>query len=156
MTKAILVLLLGLSSTMKAQGASDIFTRYAELGAKIEKDITAKVPVAQLNSSLLDLAALGYGIAELYSAQFTECQAQFSSMKGLDAEMRGATWEVLETGYHDGEALPVAPKHCYMGRSMVVHPYMAMAILRSGGAGAEGEISEVVLRVPKIKGRLGI
>ena len=142
--------------TVSAQAAPDVFAQYSTLGTQIKKDIMAKAPVAQLNKNMLELATLGYAMMDMYAAKFPECQAQFAEVKAKDADMQTATLQVLEDVYHDGNGIAKAPQHCYLGRSMVVHPYIAMAIVRVGGTGADGEIDEVVVRVPKIKTKLGL
>lgn len=93
---------------------------------------------------------------DLYLVKYPECRAQYAEVKNDDAAMKTATFETLESKYHDGVGLTDAPKHCYQGRSMVIHPYMALALLRAGQPGAENEIDEVAKRASKIKQKLGL
>ena len=61
--------------------------------------------------------------------------------------------------YHDGVGLPVAPRHCYFGRSQVVHP--VMNLIRLQGAWTDdvrdefvGETEEVIEHLARIQNNL--
>ena len=45
--------------------------------------------------------------------------------------MASQTVAQLHARYHNGEGLPAAPRHCYFGRSQVIHPAMNLVRLQS-------------------------
>ena len=140
----------------KANANAEYFTRYESQARALSQAIQSqKVPADQIYRGINDLVVLGYGIMDLYSAKFAECRVQYAQVRADDAAMRQLGFDALETKYHDGHGLTPAPKHCYDGRSMVVHPYMAMALLREGRQGVENEIDEVGERAPKLRRTLG-
>lgn len=135
------------------QAQADVFSTYETLANKVTSDILKGAPkTAELNQ----LVTLGYQIMDLYIVKYPECRAQYNEVKADDTAMKSLTFEQLESKYHDGVGLTDAPKHCYQGRSMVIHPYMALALLRVGQQGADHEIDEVARRAPKLKQKLGL
>lgn len=70
--------------------------------------------------------------------------------------MKTGTFDFLHARYHNGDGLVAAAQLCYQGRSMVAHPYMAMALIREKKDGAAEEIDEVAKRASKIKTKLGL
>lgn len=135
------------------QAQADVFSTYETIAYKVTADIQKGTPQ---NSEINQLVVHGYTIMDLYLVKYPECRAQYNEVKQDDAFMKTASFEVLESKYHDGVGLTEAPKHCYQGRSMVIHPYMAQALLRTGQAGADHEIEEVAKRASNIKKKLGL
>jgi len=144
-------------SLLATNAQADVFSAYAEKGEQIIRQLKATpVDPAILSKQLTELVPLGYQIMSLFIQKYPECKAQYDEVQKLDSEMRDSNFEWLEKKYHDGEGLIQAPTHCYQGRSLVVHPYMALALLRENKDGIDHEIDEVVKRAPKIKARLGL
>lgn len=148
-----LVLAVVCLSSVSAVQAADIFSTYESVAKRAVSAYKNKESVSQ---DLTELVSLGYRIMDLYIAKHTECREQFAQVTSEDSRMHTMDFASLEKRYHDGEGLAQAPSHCYLGRSMVVHPYMAMALIREGKPGLEHEVEEVQKRAPKIKARLGL
>lgn len=136
-----------------ASAGSEVFLAYENLAKKILVDMKTG---ADVNRDIAELALMGYPIMDLFEVKYPECKEQFAQVKKEDAQMRTMSFDGLESRYHDGLGLFAAPKHCYLGRSMAAHPYMAAALIREKKGGAEEEINEVARRAPKLKERLGL
>lgn len=151
------IALLTYLSIIAANAKMDVFTAYEVKGRQVIQLLKA-IPSDSilLSQQLNELVPMGYQIMNLFEKKYPECKAQYAEVQSLDSEMKSSSFDWLEKKYHDGEGLTVAPTHCYQGRSMVVHPYMALALLRENKEGIEHEIDEVVKRAAKIKARLGL
>jgi hypothetical protein len=106
-----------------------------------------------------DLTQLGVRIMDLYASKNPKCAEQFAAMIGELAVMETLSAKALHDKYHDGIGLPAAPKHCYFGRSQVVHPMMSYVTL--GGAWDSAarkkvlhEIEEVIEHLARIQKNL--
>ncbi len=122
--------------------------------------------IAQTNEELhsiqagaRELAALGVEVMKLYVEKNPICKEQFDAMISEVEQMESMTLADVKARYHDGKGLPVAPKHCYLGRSQVVHP--VMNILRLNGVWTEtirekiaDEFDEVIEHTAKIQTNL--
>lgn len=138
-----------------AQASSDVFAKYQDLATTLAADVTSGSRHTERNQADLDqLISWGYEIMGRYQAKYSECKAQYAQIVEENEKMKVSTHEQLESRYHDGIGLIEAPAHCYLARSMVIHPYMVMAIFRERLDGAVDEIEEVANRAPKIKARL--
>ncbi|MES2964057.1 MAG: hypothetical protein V4760_09220 [Bdellovibrionota bacterium] len=62
--------------------------------------------------------------------------------------MEAMTVSDLHDRYHDGTGLPAAPRHCYFGRSQVVHP--AMNLVRFASAWTEVAREEVIEELEEV------
>lgn len=147
-------LALALAVTFSAPSfAADLFSTYETVAKRAVAAFKAKEDTRR---DLNELVQLGYRIMDLYAGKFGECRDQYAEVMFDDAAMKTMSFDALEKKYHDGEGLKPAPSHCYQGRSMVVHPYMAMALVRENKPGFEHEVEEVQKRAPKIKAKLGL
>ena len=151
--KKMLVLLTSLLLGFSSHASGDIFSEY---------EVTAKTIVTGLRNGqnhdreILKLIKMGYEIMDLFTKKLPECKDQYVQVKSEDREMAVLEFDRLHSRYHNGEGLIAAPPLCYAGRSMAVHPYMALALIREKRNGADNEIDEVARRAPKIKARLGL
>jgi hypothetical protein len=91
--------------------------------ASTEREITT------LKEKTHELIGHGVEIMKLYAERNPNCQAQFDVMISEIPDMESMTVSDLHDRYHDGVGLPKAPRHCYFGRSQVVHPAMNLVRL---------------------------
>lgn len=159
-----LVLLTGLMILgSHAQGADyPVLAKYHELaGSEIEHIYKAQSPaeIQDLSVGQRQLAGLGVEIIRLYAEKNPSCKAQFDAFLSEIPKMGKMSLADLHTRYHDGHGLPVAPRHCYLGRSQVIHP--VMNIVRVQGTWSEDirkeiaeETYEVVEHLTKIQKNL--
>lgn len=70
------------------------------------------------------LVADGVEVMKLYASKNPNCQAQFDVFISEVPQMESMSVADLHARYHNGTGLPAAPRHCYFGRSQVVHPMM--------------------------------
>ena len=144
-------------SSLQTSAANDIWKSYETLATELVQELDAETKnPSHIQADLNELVRLGYQMMALYDKKFIECTVQYLIVQKEDSLMKTATYAQLESRYHDGLGLPEAPKHCYAARSMVIHPYMAAAMLREGLDGASHEIEEVATRAVKIKTKLGL
>ncbi len=156
--KKLVTSLLGVM-VMGQAAQADIFVAYEALGQSVYQKIDADYGQEQLQAEIYDLADLGYQIMDLYAKKYSDCADQYAQVRSEDEMMRNMTYEELDLRYHDGVGLPStdqAPRNCYLGRSMVAHPYMALALYADGLTSSEKksalhEIEEVVERADRLK-----
>ncbi|MES3036775.1 MAG: hypothetical protein V4736_02620 [Bdellovibrionota bacterium] len=154
-------------SLFSAVGFAQNYT-YSELTA-YEARAAAVLASAQVVANESDLLALqeptralildGVSIMKLYALKNPVCQVQFDVMLSEIDQLETMTNEALHDRYHDGKGLPAAPKHCYFGRSQVVHPAMVLVRLTQPLSPAlqEGiveEIEEVIHHLVRIQKNL--
>ncbi len=130
---------------------ADIYSDYADLGNKIVEETRARATHEVVAQDTFLLTDLGLQQMDLFVVKHPECIEQYSLIKTENEAMKTMTYEQLDERYHDGVGLPVAPRICYMGRSMIAHPYMALALHRDGLASEEEaafyhEMEEVIER----------
>lgn len=136
---------------------ADIFSDYQVQGQKALS--LALNPSASKENVIFEtqnLIKLGYQIMDLYQVKFTECVEQFAQLKTVDVQLDQLSYDQIDKLYHEGEGLVKAPRTCYKGRSLVVHPYQMIALakenrLQSEKETVEHEFTEVIERAGKIK-----
>lgn len=118
---------------------------------------TANSPteVQNLLESQRKLVAIGAEILKLYAQKNPICQAQFDVYLSEVSVSEAKTVTELHERYHDGKGLPAAPKHCYLGRSMVVHPSLSVRRILDGWnetarADVLDETDEIIRHLVKI------
>ena len=141
---------------------ADVFSDYQAQG---QKALALALNPASAKEDVIfetqNLIKIGYQIMDLYQVKFTECVEQFAQLKTVDAELNQLSYDQIDKLYHEGEGLVKAPRTCYKGRSMVVHPYQMIALakesrLQSEKETVEHEYTEVIERAGKIKTLLGL
>lgn len=137
--------------------AADVFTTYQEQGRtalasaqKPNADQTLVISQIQL------MIQSGYQIMDLYLTKYPECTEQFNQLKAVDSELINMSYDKIDSLYHEGEGLVKAPRACYKGRSLVVHPYQVIALakenkLQTQAKEVEHEMNEVIERAGKFK-----
>ena len=147
---------------------SPIRSNYPELnqyGTLADKLVTATKGVqteddrVELIAQTKELVQKGAAIMRLYGAKNPACNAQFEAFLAALPQMDSLPLEQVKSKYHDGTALPSAPRHCYFGRSEIVHP--VMNIIRLKGVWSErvrGDVvedfEEVIEHLPRIEKNL--
>ncbi len=117
-----LILIASLVFGAGQMAAADLYSDYADLGKKIVADAQSGATHETVAEQMFVLTDLGFQQMDLFAAKHPECSEQFAIMSYADLDAR----------YHDGVGLPETPRICYMGRSMVAHPYMSLALHRDG------------------------
>lgn len=107
--------------------------------------------IAEINTMI----GFGWEIMDLYAAKNTECKAQFEQLKELSKQIDTLTYAQIDELYHDGKGLVAAPRLCYKGRSLVVHPYQVIALAKENRlvkdkAIVDHEMNEVIDRAEAI------
>ena len=111
-----------------------VLVQYETLAQKLEqnaKTIQTPEEAKTLQAETHMLMNLGFDTMDLYITKNPICAEQFAAFKVAAPEARGMTLEQVHAKFHNGVGLPAAPRHCYFGRSQVVHPMMN--ILRLNG-----------------------
>jgi hypothetical protein len=141
-----------------AQTTYPVLDAYAALGQRLtEAAREARSPDAllQVYGGTRDLVALGLQIMALYEARNPVCAEQYAAFRAALPGMVGLSAEDVHARYHNGTGLPSAPRHCYLGRSEVVHP--VLNLIRLQGPWTEEvrakvvhDFEEVVEHLPRI------
>jgi cellobiose-specific phosphotransferase system component IIB len=160
MKKIILVALTLAAVSVKA----DVFAEYETVGHQaLVMSKNTETKTEDFVTKIKELTTLGYQIMDLYQVKYTECVEQFAQLKSMDADILKMSYDEMDVQLHDGKGLIVAPKVCYKGRSMVVHPYQVAALsieknlfTSEGQEIADHELNEVIERAGKIKKDLGL
>ncbi|MFL5813206.1 MAG: hypothetical protein ACJ763_06485 [Bdellovibrionia bacterium] len=137
------VLSFGLAATAQA-GETFTYPVLNEYQAQAEKVLAlSKVERAQLNIAELKLETqtligLGEEIARLYIAKNPVCAEQINTFLSALPKMTEMPLSDVNEKFHAGKGLPQAPRHCYFGRSEIVHPVMNQIRLK-------GELTDEML-----------
>jgi hypothetical protein len=108
----------------------------------------AATELAALADGQRDLARIGVSLMNLYADKNPSCAEQFKVFIAETPAMENLTLAEVHKRYHNGEGLPAAPKHCYFGRSQVVHP--EMNVIRLKGSWSEKVRSEVLDEIEEV------
>ncbi|MEK7358298.1 MAG: hypothetical protein AAB250_17765 [Bdellovibrionota bacterium] len=146
MTLVLTSILTAFLATSPAQAADyPILKTYETLATEVAeatKIASTEAELDAIRTSTRELIGLGTEIVKLYGEKNPNCQAQFDVMIQEIPDMETMTVDDLHDRYHDGTGLPTAPRHCYFGRSQIVHP--AMNIVRLQSAWTEVTREEVL------------
>lgn len=143
---------------------ADVFDDYNSVGSEtLALAKKAETPNDLYVQKTKELTTLGYQIMDLYQVKYTECVDQFNQLKNLDSNILNMKYAEIDSQLHEGKGLIVAPKTCYKGRSLVVHPYQIAALAlenrlftKEGQEMADHELNEVIVRAQRIKKELGL
>jgi len=128
-----------LSNSTFAEDAPEI-SKYRELAGKLIVDTKAAKSTEEIENLKIQTKALmqaGVEIMKLYEQRNSLCSVQYAAFIAALPEMETLTLDELHKKYHNGEALPMAPRFCYLGRSQVIHPVLNLVRLK-------GELTEDV------------
>lgn len=150
------------ATAMSVTSAYPILDRYEALAKKlIGMTETARTADERtvIATETRELIRQGAEIMNLYASKNPKCAAQFAPMIAEIPSMEGMTVDQLHSKYHDGVGLPAAPKHCYFGRSQVVHPMMNLVRLKGAWSDAVkadvlDEYQEVIEHLARIQKNL--
>lgn len=112
-----------------------------------------------LQAETRKLIQVGVEIMRLYESKNPGCITQYSVFIQEIPYMESKTLEELHERYHDGTGLPSAPRHCYFGRSQVIHPAMNLVRLKGTltdevrGQAVE-ELEEVIRHLSRLQQNL--
>ncbi len=84
-----------------------------------------------LQDGTRELMSLGAEIVKLYGEKNPACTEQFTVFLAEMPQMETMTLDQAKRRYHDGLGLPAAPRHCYFGRSQVIHPALNLIRIRN-------------------------
>lgn len=143
---------------------ADVFANYQTVGNQaLAMSKNTETKTEDFVTKIQELTVLGYQIMDLYQVKYTECVEQYAQLKSMDAGILEMSYDEMDVQLHDGKGLIAAPKTCYKGRSMVVHPYQVAALsiegrlfTEEGQEIADHELNEVIERAAKIKKDLGL
>ena len=131
----------------------------AQKGTKTSGDTKSQGDLDLLTAGARTLLNYGIEIMKIYGRRNPKCQPQFDVFLREVPDMGKQSMEILHKRYHDGDGLPVGPKHCYFGRSEIVHPVMILSRL-SGPWSAKArdaivdDFNEVARHINRIKKNL--
>jgi len=140
---------------------------YADYQSKAELLITQleREQFEEAYKTLAQLKVLGISMVDLYSAKKPACKASGTIFKEDLKNMENLSVEEIEKLYHDGERFPNAPKNCYYGRTLLVHPIMNRVRVKNALANSSywtndmsttalNEVNETIAYLPYIKSLL--
>ncbi len=140
-----LVLTLGASAAQAAWTypiLDDYEATAKELLASTKSSRGSEAERSALIARTRDLIQSGVAIMNLYAEKNPACAEQFKVFIAETPNMENLPYDQVQKRYHDGVGIPAAPKHCYFGRSQVVHP--ALNIIRLKGAWSDKVRASVV------------
>lgn len=110
-----------------------VLNDYSDLGQKLVTQTESAQSPADLEAirnGAADLIKLGLEIQRLYGEKNPKCVEQFKAFDAALPDMENLSIDEVEKKFHNGTALPSAPKHCYFGRSEIIHPVMNIIRLK--------------------------
>lgn len=139
-----------------------ILNKYAaQTQTLIDQTTAAKseADVAQIINGTEDLVKMGEEVMNLYADKNPNCKAQYEVFLQEVPTMETKGLDEVHERYHNAVGLPAAPKHCYFGRSQIVHPVMNIIRLKSGfdtkiKADVLGDFDEVMEHLVRIQKNL--
>lgn len=156
--------ILALLTVASISAQADVFSDYQTVGQQalaMSKD--SSTATEAFVAKIQEMTVLGYQIMDLHEVKYKECVAQYAQLKSVDSQILTMSYDQIDVAYHDGKGLVAAPKICYKGRSLVVHPYQVAALSIEGNLYtadgqeiADHELNEVIERAGKIKLDLGL
>ena len=136
---------------------ADVFESYQAAG-NTALELTQSEPVKTdvIVEQIKTMIGYGYEIMDLYLAKYPECQAQFAQLKEASTNIDQLSYDEIDRLYHSGEGLVTAPRLCYKGRSLVIHPYQVIALIKEARLVKDADIvdhemNEVIERSEAIK-----
>lgn len=129
------LILANLALATARAGDYPVLEDYRQLAEKLVQTAQATQPGedrSALAQSTRELIHLGAEIMRLYASRNPVCATQFEVVLNELPAMETLSLEAVDNRYHDGVGLPNAPKHCYFGRSQVVHPVMNLIRMKEG------------------------
>ena len=136
---------------------ADVFENYQQTGRSALSLIANQPTQTPMIINEINLMiGFGYEIMDQFAVKYPECQTQYAQLKELSAGIDQLSYEEIDNLYHDGKGLVEAPRLCYRGRSLVVHPYQVIALIKenrmvSDAVYIEEEMNEVIDRADTIK-----
>lgn len=141
---------------------ADVYDDYQNSGhralelVRVQPATDGTVPTEELIAEINTMIGFGWQIMDLYSSKFEGCKDQFAQLKELSIDIGLLSYDQIDELYHDGKGLVKAPKECYRGRSLVVHPYQVIALalenrLVTDAEHVEHEMNEVIVRAGAIR-----
>lgn len=144
------------------QARADVFSDYQAVGTEALALASAPTPNNDaVVEKIKELVTKGYEIMDLFLVKYPDCTAQYAQVKSLAPTILSMTYEQIDDLFHNGTGIIEAPRVCYRGRSMVVHPYQIAALalanrLQSEQEKVDHELNEVIHRADVIKKDLGL
>ena len=110
-------------------------------------------------SSIKEMMRMGWEIMRLYSTKYPECYTQYEFFSSHEDELKKLGPISLKLKFHNGNGLPKAPKHCYFGRTILIHSALGFAKKREGfnketRKSAAHDFEEINEHLPKIRSKL--
>lgn len=138
----------------------EAYEAHAELVLKLVKDIPPGATAYSISVGLKILAEKGLAIMKVYQEKYPSCEPQFAVMFKEAKQIEAMTHDDAYARYHDAVGLPEAPRHCYLGRSQVIHPNLSLIRMNRDGwtkevkASVWEEIEEVIHHLDRIQIKL--
>jgi hypothetical protein len=102
----------------------------AEKLVQVTKVAQSRTDLQTIIDGTHDLIKIGIQIINQYGKKNPNCSKQFETFLQDLNTMDSLPVEEVKKKYHDGVGLPTAPRHCYFGRSQIVHPIMSIILLK--------------------------
>jgi hypothetical protein len=105
------------------------------------------------------LVTTGAELMVLYAEKNPRCAEQFEEMLSEVPQIEFMALDEANRRYHDGRGLPSAPRHCYFGRSQVIHAALNVIRLKAPWTDAVREatlkdLEEVIEHVAAVQRNL--
>jgi hypothetical protein len=136
---------------------ADVFEGYQNSGrTALQLALNEPAQAERIVTEINTMIGFGWEIMDLYAVKYPECKAQFEQFKELAKQIDSLSYAQIDELYHDGKGLVAAPRLCYKGRSLVVHPYQVIALAKENRlvkdkAVVDHEMNEVIERAEAIR-----
>ena len=136
---------------------ANVFEGYQNSGrTALQLALNEPTQTERIVAEIKTMIGFGWEIMDLYVVKYPECKAQFDQFKELAKDIDSLSYKQIDELYHDGKGLVAAPRLCYKGRSLVVHPYQVIALAKENRlvkdkAVVDHEMNEVIDRAETIR-----
>ncbi len=108
---------------------------------KSNKNNASKNEIKSMASNLIEKAK---PIMNLFSKKHPQCEKLMNAVINNSTAMTKLSLDVIETNFHQGNALPEAPDECYDAKELIVHPATVLVVINQAKAQLSKENREQI------------
>jgi hypothetical protein len=109
----------------------ETYTQIAQRLVQQTEAAQTEADVQAIDAGTRELIQYGIETMNLYVTKNPVCKEQFDAFFAAYPTMETLPLKEADQLYHSGKGLPAAPKHCYLGRSQVIHPVLNLIRMKS-------------------------
>ncbi len=139
-------------SHKSAASQKQLIKQYKRTANKVIEEATKNTPSDNIAKMGMNLIEMAKPIISNFQKDHPDCEPLLKETLKKSIHMTKLDLQSIEKNYHDGEALPKSPEHCYEAKELIVHPATVVIIAKkqynqSGREKIVDEIEEVIAHI---------